>query len=58
MTGSDDNNIIVSNFKPQIRPFKLSGHKGAINEVAISPDSKLIASASSDATVRVWSNVM
>lgn len=39
-----------------MRPFKFSGHKGAINEVAINPLGTLIASASSDETVRLWTN--
>ncbi|OTA93801.1 hypothetical protein M434DRAFT_30643 [Hypoxylon sp. CO27-5] len=32
----------------------LEGHKGPINSIAISPDSKMIVSGSSDGTARLW----
>ncbi|PQE03932.1 vegetative incompatibility HET-E-1 protein [Rutstroemia sp. NJR-2017a BVV2] len=32
----------------------LEGHSSAVNSVAFSPDSKLLASASSDETVKIW----
>ena len=47
---------MVWNFKPQLRPFKFTGHKGAVHDVAISPNGQLIASASNDETVRIWEN--
>ena len=56
ISGSDDGNLILWNFKPQMRPYKFIGHKGAINEIAISPLGNLIASASKDETVRLWTN--
>ncbi|KAI8674545.1 NACHT domain-containing protein [Fusarium keratoplasticum] len=34
--------------------YTLEGHKGTVNAVAFSPDSSLLASASSDHNVRIW----
>lgn len=56
ISGSEDGNVILWNFKPQMRPYKFIGHKGAINEIAMTPSGNLIASASKDETVRLWSN--
>jgi centriolar protein POC1 len=56
LSGSEDGNVIVWNFKPQMRPYKFIGHKGAVHDIAISPNGGLIASASNDQTVRLWSN--
>jgi centriolar protein POC1 len=56
ISGSEDGNVIVWNFKPQMRPYKFIGHKGAILDLAISPNGNTIASASNDETVRLWTN--
>ena len=42
--------------KKNIRAKKLKGHAAAITEVAFSPSAALIATASMDNTVRIWSN--
>ena len=41
-----------------MRPFKFTGHKGAINDIAINALGDTIASASSDETVRLWKNTV
>ena len=58
ISSSYDNTILVWNMDGFVnfKPKKLLGHKSLINDVAISPTGLLIASASSDCTVRIWSN--
>jgi WD40 repeat protein len=38
------------------KPKKLDQHKSLVNDISISSHGTLIASASSDHTVRIWSN--
>ncbi|MEU6061228.1 helix-turn-helix domain-containing protein [Streptomyces sp. NPDC047097] len=40
----------------QAQPFsaRLTGHRGPVNAIALSPDGSLLATASSDGTVRLW----
>jgi WD40 repeat protein len=35
-------------------PISLRGHTGAVNSVAFSPDSKMLASGSQDNTIKLW----
>ena len=58
ISGTENGNIFVWNFKPQMRPFKFSGHKGAITDLAINPLGDIIASSSIDHTVRLWNNAV
>ena len=58
ISGSENGNIFVWNFKPQMRPFKFCKHKGAITDLAINPDGTMIASSSTDQTVHLWTNTV
>ena len=58
ISGTENGNIFVWNFKPQMRPFRFSGHKGAITDLAINPLGDIIASSSVDQTVRLWTNAV
>ena len=58
IAGTEKGNIFVWNFKPQMRPFKFIGHKGAITDIAINPLGDMIASSSEDQTVRLWTNTV
>ena len=58
ISGTENGNIFVWNFKPQMRPFKFSGHKGAITDLAINPLGDIIASSSTDQIVRLWTNAV
>lgn len=58
ISGTETGDIFVWNFKPQMRPYKFSGHKNQIADLAINPAGNLIASASLDETVRLWSNTV
>jgi WD40 repeat protein len=48
--------IMTWGLRPNSRPQKFLGHKGAVYDVAVNPTGTMIASASKDATVRLWNN--
>lgn len=48
VSGGADGIVEVWNFKPQIRPFKFVGHKGAVNDVLINADSTKVISCGDD----------
>jgi WD40 repeat protein len=55
ISSSFDGAIILSdNFTKNSKTIKLEGHKSLINDISISPTGSLIASASSDHTIRLW----
>ena len=47
---------MVWNFKPQLRPFRFTGHKGAVHDVCVNPAGSLIVTSGSDNTIRIWKN--
>ena len=55
VSGGDDDCIMLWNFKANLRAYRFSEHEGSVNSVAVAPQGNLIASASSDRTVRLWS---
>ena len=53
-----DGVLYVWSLRPNKKTYKFMGHKGPINDVCFNSDGSLIASASKDETVKVWSNNM
>ena len=45
VSGGGDAVVHVWNFKPQLRPYKFIGHKGKVNDVLFTNNSKIILSA-------------
>jgi WD40 repeat protein len=55
VTGGADKNIAIRDAVSGIARRSLRGHTGRVNRIAISPDSKQLASVSADGTARLWS---
>ena len=54
-SASDDRSVAVYSFgKKWSYLYSLSGHDAAVTSLAMSPTAKVLASGSSDFTVRIW----
>ncbi|VDK23748.1 unnamed protein product [Taenia asiatica] len=56
VAGSDDNTLSLWTPEVTKHPLcqRMTGHQGVVNDVKFSPDSRLIASASFDHSVKIW----
>lgn len=58
VSGSDDFTMFLWHPESDKKPIaRLNGHQQPINEVLFSPDTRLIASASFDKSVKVWNGI-
>ena len=55
VSGSDDTTVRVWSYNTGAKVHVLTGHKGSVYSVAVTPDGKHVVSGSADKTVRVWS---
>lgn len=53
-SGGDDFAVQIWNLPAGEHLYRLEGHKGQVNGLAISPDGELLASAAWDGAVRLW----
>jgi centriolar protein POC1 len=49
---------MVWNFKPNVRPYRFVGHRGAVYSVCINPAGNTIVSGAADDTIRIWNNTV
>jgi WD40 repeat protein len=53
-SGSEDHSVMIWHCKPHLRAFRFVGHTDTVNSVEWTKDASVVASASDDQTVRVW----
>ena len=57
VSSSFDNHVLIWDLtNPSKKPLIGEGHKSLINDISLSPSGFMFATASSDHTVRIWSN--
>lgn len=55
MSGSDDFTLFLWNPAEEKKPVaRMTGHQALVNEVLFSPDTRLLASASFDKSIKIW----
>lgn len=55
MSGSDDFTLFLWSPAEDKKPLaRMTGHQALINQVLFSPDSRIIASASFDKSIKLW----
>lgn len=55
VSGSDDFTMFLWNPAEEKKPLaRMTGHSALVNEVLFSPDTRLIASASFDKSIKIW----
>lgn len=55
VSGSDDFTMFLWNPAEDKKPLaRMTGHSALVNEVLFSPDTRLIASASFDKSIKIW----
>lgn len=55
VSGSDDFTLFMWNPAEEKKPVaRMTGHQALVNEVLFSPDTRLLASASFDKSIKIW----
>lgn len=55
VSGSDDFTLFLWNPAAEKKPVaRMTGHQALVNEVLFSPDTRLLASASFDKSIKIW----